>query len=155
MISPELLRRYPFFGPMDDSQLKALAMLAEVLPYGAGETVFDAQQEADALYFLLEGGVDLSFVVEDPTQPGMSREFHVSPVNPGEPFGISALLEPYRYGATIRTSVRSQVLKIQSAGLRALCELDPRMDSILMRQIAKAAFKRLQDTRAILVAARA
>ena len=29
MISPELLYRYPFFGGLDNSQVKAIAMIAQ------------------------------------------------------------------------------------------------------------------------------
>ncbi len=33
MISPELLRRYPFFGSLTDDQLKAIAMIAKEKTY--------------------------------------------------------------------------------------------------------------------------
>jgi hypothetical protein len=32
MVSPELLRRFPFFGFMNEKQLKAVAMIADEFP---------------------------------------------------------------------------------------------------------------------------
>ena len=48
MISPELLRKYPFFGSLDDSQLRELAMLAEEETYKSGEVIFQEGGPADA-----------------------------------------------------------------------------------------------------------
>ena len=36
MVSPELLRRYPFFAMLNDEQLKAIAMIAREQTYGQG-----------------------------------------------------------------------------------------------------------------------
>ncbi len=37
MISPELLRRYPFFGTLSEEQLRQIAMIAEEQTYEAGQ----------------------------------------------------------------------------------------------------------------------
>ncbi len=42
MISPELLRRYPFFGFLGDAQLKAIAMIAEESTYEKDQPIFEA-----------------------------------------------------------------------------------------------------------------
>ena len=44
MISPEMLRRYPFFADMDDTSLKAIAMITEEIPLKAGEILFHSGQ---------------------------------------------------------------------------------------------------------------
>jgi CRP/FNR family cyclic AMP-dependent transcriptional regulator len=154
MISPELVRRYPFFAGLDDAQLKAIAMIADELDYPTGATLFENDQAATALHLLLTGNVELSYVVTDRMDPGLRKEFYVSDINPGEIIGISALVEPYRYTATARVVSPSCVLKIDAAALRALCSANPQMAANLMRQIAKVAMERLHDTRVQLVAAR-
>lgn len=146
MISPELLRRYPFFSCLDDAQQKAVAMITEEISVPAGIVLFEEGQPAAALYFLLEGGVDLYFNV--PGEEGApGKEFWAGEINPGEPFGISALIEPYRLTAMARTSAPSRILKIDAAALRALCEVDHRMAYAMIRQVAKAAMERLHATR--------
>ena len=155
MVSPELLRRYPFFSPLNGDHLKAVAMLADEVWYEKDETLFEASQPASALYLLIEGCVDLHYVVRDEIHPELWKDFFISEINPGEPFGISALIEPYVYTGTVRATCASRVLKIDATGLRALCEVDTKIASLLMRQLAQAAMSRLHDTRVQLAAARA
>jgi CRP-like cAMP-binding protein len=57
MISPELLRRFPFFGFMTDSQLTAVSMIAEEINFNHGSNVFEANAPATSLYFLIDGSV--------------------------------------------------------------------------------------------------
>ena len=154
MVSPELLRRHPFFGQLANDHLNAVAMLAEEMTFQQGEAIFETGQPSDALYFLIEGCVDLHYSVVDPINTELRKDFFISEINPGEPFGISALIEPYLYTGTVRATCVSHVLKFDAAGLRALGTLDPRIDAALMRQIAKAAMSRLSDTRVQLAAAR-
>ena len=155
MVSPELLRRYPFFGFMDSAQLKAVAMIAEEMACDKGTVLIEADTAADALYLLVEGGLDLTYVVTDKELTGLSKEFYIGEINPGEITGISALIEPYIYTMTVRATSLSRVIKFEGAALRALCEVDARLAYGLMRQTAKAAMDRLHDTRIQLAAARA
>lgn len=155
MISPELLRRYPFFGFLNETQVKAVAMIAEEFELVKGETLFENERPASALYLLVEGSVELYYLVGDEGDPKLHKEFYISDINPGEVFGISALIEPYTYTSTGRVASPGRAVKIEGAGLRALCELDCEMGYGLMRQLARAALERLHDTRIQLAAARA
>ncbi|MBI5563864.1 MAG: cyclic nucleotide-binding domain-containing protein [Chloroflexi bacterium] len=155
MISPELLRRYPFFGFLSELQLEALAMLAEEVEVEQGATLFHNDQPADGLYLLVEGGVDLYYVVTDRDDPRRVKEFFISEISAGEILGISALIEPHIYTSTARASSRSEVVKIEASGLRALCEADAQLSNGLMKATARVAMERLHDTRVQLAAARA
>lgn len=155
MVSPELLRRYPFFGFLDDAQLRAVAMIAEEVVVERGETLCREGDEANALYLLMDGGVELHYIVVDERSHAVLRDFLVGHVNPGELLGISALIEPYHLTTDVRTTVVSRLLRIDAAGLRALCELDAKLAYGMMRQAAAAAMERLEATRVELVAARA
>jgi CRP/FNR family transcriptional regulator, cyclic AMP receptor protein len=153
MISPELLRRFPFFGFMNDAQLKAVAMIAEDCDYLKGEEIVKAGQPASALFFLLEGDVGYYFIVTSEHDPYYQQEYFISSMNPGEIFGISALIEPYQYTATLCAEKPSRAIKIDALALRALCEVDLMLSCGLQRAVAKAAMERLQSTRVQLVAA--
>jgi CRP-like cAMP-binding protein len=156
MISPELLRRYPFFGFLDDTQLKAVAMIAEDMRLKQGELLFEADTPASALYLIVDGRVDFLYVVADRDDLKLHKEFYLGEHGPGEIIGISALIEPYVYSTTARvTSPGCDVVRIEGAGLRALCEVDSKLAYGLMRQTAKLAMERLHDTRTLLAAARA
>lgn len=152
MISPELLRRYPFFRHLGNVQLKAIAMLSNDVTLAQGERVFEADKEAQALFFLMEGRVDLHYVITDPHNVSLHKVFYMGHINPGEPFGISALIEPYRYTATALANSSCRMIEIGASALRALCEDDNEIAAVLYLHIAKTAIARLQETRIQLIA---
>jgi len=155
MISPELLRRFPFFGFLNDTQLKAVAMLSEELEFEKDTTVFETDQPADALYVMVEGSIDLNYKVIDREDPRIVKEFFISELNPGDIFGLSALLEPFKYTMIAKVNAPSKGIRIEATGLRTLEEADARLQAGLMQAVAKAVMERLNDTRVQLAAARA
>lgn len=153
MISPEILRRYPFFGSLSDEQIKALAMIAEEKTFVKGAVIFEEGAPADAFYLLIEGGVSLYFNTNVEYKPKVIKDFLVGEINPGEVFAISALIEPFTYSTTVRADKNCQVVKFDSTALNGLIEKDPKLNIILMRKIAAAAMERLASTRVQLAAA--
>lgn len=153
MISPELLRRYPFFGFLNDETLKTIAMHTEEVTFSGGSVILQEGRTAEALYFLLEGSIDLYYTVEEAYHPESGREFRVGEVNPGEPFGISACIEPHILTATARAIKNCRVLTIEAAALLGLCQEDHEFAYNLMKQLAIAAMERLHSTRVQLAAA--
>jgi CRP/FNR family cyclic AMP-dependent transcriptional regulator len=150
MISPEILRRYPFFCCLNEDQQKAIAMVTEEMQVDAGKELFQEGQLVEALHLLMEGSVDLYYAASgDPKD-----QLLVGEINPGEPFAISAMIEPYTFTATARVAGPSRVLRIDAKALRALCEVDCRMGYLLMRQIAAMSLERLHFARVQLAAAR-
>jgi CRP/FNR family transcriptional regulator, cyclic AMP receptor protein len=140
MISPEQLRRYPFFGGLLAEELASIAMIAEEISYPAGATIFRDGDLATKLYVLISGTVDLVYHIERPD--GMETSY-VGSIVAGEPFGISALVEPYRLTASGVAHGPVQAIAIDGAGLRALCELSCHLGYTMMRQVASALSERL------------
>ena len=154
MISPELLRRFPFFNFMNDAQLKAVAMIAEEVNYEKDEVVVEAEKPAENFFFLIDGDIAYYAVVVTEHDPYYKKEYFVSDINPGEIFGISALIEPYRYTATLKADKTSHVIQINASSLRALCEVDLALSCGMNRSVARAAMERLNNTRMQLIAAK-
>jgi CRP-like cAMP-binding protein len=155
MISPELLRRFPFFNFMDDKQLKAVAMIAEEKTYDNGYDIVENNSPAAKLFFLIEGTASYYYIVTSEHDPYYKQEYFISDFNPGEIFGISALIEPYVFTASVRAEKSCRLIEIDASALRALCEVDTTLNCGLMRAVAKAAMERLQHTRVQLIAAKA
>jgi CRP-like cAMP-binding protein len=151
MISPELLRRFPFFGKFNDEQLKEIAMIAEMVSVNKDVVLFEECGPADIFYLLLEGGVELYYKAEE--QYKSNKELSVGDINPGEVLAISAMIEPYVLNASARTAQPSSFIKINAVALRELLEKEPRMGFIFMRQLNKALMERLTYTRVQLAAA--
>ncbi len=120
MVSPELLRRYPVFSQLTEKNLVSIAMIAEELEVQAGDILFDEGQPAEFLYLLESGSIDLTFKSEEEYRPVTRKNFPVGEINPGELFGISAVLEPYFYTATEHTGQKSKILKIEASGMRTM-----------------------------------
>lgn len=153
MISPELLRRYPFFGSLSDAQLKAVAMISEEVNIPANTDVVKEGQPATYLYLLLNGDMDLYFAVSEEQRPDVKREFLVGHINPEEVFGISAVINPTAYSATARTVAPSRVLKVDGEALRNLGELDSNLAYKFVFEVARSTLERLNQTRVQLAAA--
>ena len=154
MISPEVLRKYGFFGFLSAETLEKIAMFSEEVDWEDGETLFESDSEANFLYLLQAGEVELRYRVEDTIVSDKSKEFYVGHINPGEPFGLSSIVEPYTYTAACVTSQTSQGIKIDANKLLDFAKKDTEFGYGLMSAVAKAAFERLTLVSQQLVAAR-
>ena len=153
MISPEILRRYPFFSPFDEAELREIAMFADETSVEESTELFKENDEADTLYLILEGGIDLFYKSEEEYHPKKSKEFYVGSINPGEIFAFSAIIEPYKLTATARVSKTSKLVEIDAKKLRALIFANPALGFSALQQVIKMLYQRLADTRVQLAAA--
>lgn len=155
MISPEVLRRYPFFSFMSHDQLRDVAMITDEVSFERGQFLFNIDEKASYCYLLLNGAVDLHYIVVDEHDPGLRKEFVVGTINPGEVLGISAVVEPYIYMATAIAVNDSWLVRTDAVALRELCLADASLDYGIQRMMAKATRERLHATRILLAAATA
>ena len=153
MISPEIIRRYTFFTGLTAKQYRSLAMLAEKENLEIGSTIFEEGQSANKFFILVEGNVELYIKSEEFDQPSTRRDFFVGEINPGDVFGISAVLEPYTYTATAKAANTISVIEFDALSLRDLMQENCKFGFHLMHQIAKALLFRLNASRIQLAAA--
>ena len=152
MISPEILRRYPFFASLDEKQLDAIAELSQEKSYPKGTLLVKENTNANVLALLMEGDVDLIF---SGGGEGAISNALVGSIAPGEVYGVSSLIEPYRYTASARATMPVKVIEIDGLALRDLVEEDCKMGCVVMRNVAIAVLERLRYTQVELAAARA
>lgn len=145
MISPELVRRYSFFGGFAAKELKELAMAGNERNLEPGETLFSEGDRADWLYFLADGEVETLVHGE-----GETENIPISTLPAGEPVGWSAVIEPHVYTASARTTRPSKVLVFGRNDLARLLE-EPNFAALLMRKVAEVVSRRLRDTQLQLV----
>jgi CRP/FNR family cyclic AMP-dependent transcriptional regulator len=151
MVSPELLRRYPFFASLTDEQLKALAMIANEKTYPKGAIIVRENASANKLMLLLEGDVDLIF---SGSGDGAVINALVGSIAPGEILGVSSLIEPYAYICSARNTMDVKVVEIDGLAIRALMQVDSRLGCTLMSNVAAAVLERLKYTQVELAACR-
>ena len=151
MISHQLLQHYPFFGSLNDAQLRAIASVAEELLLESGQTLFFEGQPADALYILVDGCVELYYGANESDSLDFNG-FLVGGISPGEAIAISSLIEPHILTSTARASKPSRVIKINTRALLDLFKTDRRLAYVLTHKTAKIAIERLLTTRIQLAA---
>ncbi len=151
MISPELLRRYPFFAGLSEDQLRGIAMIADEISFPAKTIVFKEDTEAECFYILVSGEVELLY---SGGGEGRVVNAYVGSVAPGEVFGFSSLLEPYKMTTAARSEGPVSVIAIDACGLRAMCEVDHRLGYTLMQHLAQALAERLHGVRIQLAVAK-
>ncbi|MEW6030481.1 MAG: Crp/Fnr family transcriptional regulator [Chloroflexota bacterium] len=152
MISHAQLRQYPLFGALNAEQLKAISMVSSEKEFKKGEVVFQENTAASKLFVVVEGEVDLFY---GGGGEGAIVDAPVGSIAPGEIFGVSSLLEPYRYIDTAKAAKKTKVIEMDSSALRALCAVDHHLGHELLQQILQAALERLKYTQIELAAARA
>jgi NTE family protein len=153
MVSPEFLRFYPFFAFLSHEELRRMAMITEEIEVPSGEVIFHSGEEADALYLLVDGAVDLHYVVADEINSFRRRDYLVGTVNPGEVIGISAVVEPYQLTSTAVAAADSRLLRVDGTALLDLSEEHPDLGYGLQRMVARVALERLHATQILLAAA--
>lgn len=152
MISPELLRRFPFFGIFNDSQLKELAMISEEITVEPNTILFKKGEQAKALYVLVDGNIDLIDYLTSELDPTYCKEFLAGEMEPGSVLAISALVEPYKLTATAKATQKSRLVVIDGHELQRLANEDIALGYALMRQVAKLAIERMVASRTLLAA---
>ena len=152
MVSPELLRRYPFFASLDEKQLEALAEITQEKSYPKGASLVKENTTATCLSLLIDGDIDLIF---SGGGEGAISNALVGSIAPGEVYGVSTLIEPYRYTATAKATMPVKVIELDGLVLRAMVEKDPKLGYIMMRNVSIAVLERLRYTQVELAAARA
>jgi CRP/FNR family transcriptional regulator, cyclic AMP receptor protein len=141
MISPEVLRRYPYFAGVADESLKAVAMLAEEKCFPAGKHLFSEGDTADFLNIIVQGQVNIQYLL------GNGELRTVDTLVDGDILGWSALIEPYKYTAIGTTTKETQVVAIQAKKLRELCANDPLLGYHMTVEVAKLLAHRLESAR--------
>jgi CRP-like cAMP-binding protein len=149
MISPEQLRRYPFFAGLTPDHLRGIAMISEEASYSPDMLIFSEGEEARYLFVLVSGGVELLY---SGNNVGAIADSYVGSIVPGEVFGISSMVGPFHMTASAKSEDTVGTIKIEAAGLRAMCEVDHGLGYILMQHLAQALTQRLHEARVQLAA---
>ncbi len=141
MISPELLRRYPYFADVSEEALKEVAMISEEVSGAVGETLFKQGDPADSLCVLTDGEIDLQYEL------GSGELRTVDTLVAGDLATWSAVVEPYRCTASGTARKDCKLLAIQGAKLRELMESNHDLGYRLLLSVTKLLATRLEGAR--------
>jgi CRP-like cAMP-binding protein len=138
MLSGELLERSELFAGLTSDQIERVAALGREIEYQSGEAIVREGEASDEIYVVREGMVEV--LVSEGTIPDVSGPPQMMPIvqlGPGQTFGEMALVDRGARSATIRCVKDGTRLYVLPRGeLLALCDSDPRIGYLLMRNVA-------------------
>jgi CRP/FNR family transcriptional regulator, cyclic AMP receptor protein len=138
----------PLLRGLPAPQLAQLAAAARYVSVPAGRRLFEEGGAADRFWLIEAGLVRLDKLV-----PGQGSAV-VEDLGRGAVIGLSWLLPPYQwqYGALIQQSL--QAFEFDAAAVAVSCRADPALGYALTTRFLDVAARRLQATRACLLARR-
>ena len=132
---PAALANLPFFSRLKRSCLDELLHHASILQLHPGETVVAEGERTGALYFLLQGSLEV--IGGGSTLARLTRA--------GELFGELSYISNDPHGATVRATRPTAVLKIENSLRRALsADTLAHFESVFYRFLTELLAKRLK-----------
>jgi CRP-like cAMP-binding protein len=149
MISPEDIRRIPFFEDAPAAVVDDLVGEASLERVEANTYLLHQHDEVNFVFFLMSGRVQVLLEFH-----GMDRLFVGKIQEPGALIGWSAFRTPYRSTSTIRTEGECELLRISRAPLLRLLEEIPDFGYPFLARVAESLANRLEVSRNLLIMAR-
>jgi CRP-like cAMP-binding protein len=141
MISPEVLRRYPYFAGLSGESLRDIAMISRLRSFEAGEELFMEGASATTMMILVSGEIDIVYELGD------GSKVIADTLVAGDPLAWSSLLEPHSLTATGVAHNAGSLLEIQADELRRMCTENTDLGYVLMKEVAKTLRSRLSAMR--------
>jgi CRP-like cAMP-binding protein len=123
---------------LTSEQIEQVAALGREAEYGAGDVIVREGEASDEVYVVCQGMVEVlltkgpePFTFESP------RMKSVAELGPGQSFGEMALVDRGARSATVRClEDGTRLFAIPGHALLALCDRDPQVGFVLMRNVA-------------------
>ncbi len=142
MVDAGWLKKTELFEELEESHINLILSHSSVDSLPKGKVIFRQGDEANDLFVLIEGAVDLRVKAQD------QADFMASQIQKeGAVLGIPSLIEPFRYNVTATCLIPTKVLRIEAAHLKKKMEEDPSLGMKIMKKLAFIYFTRLNDLR--------
>jgi NADP-reducing hydrogenase subunit HndB len=143
----DLLQKVDIFKGLNQDQLKTVNKRAREKLYLYGERLFAEGENADRIWLVIDGKVDLRF---DLPGRSTSEENTVFSITAAEALGWSSFVPPFKYALSAYNATKScKVLQVKKEYLLECFEKDPRMGLMFMANLAAIAsrhFDQLQES---------
>jgi len=138
------LRNIGLFGALSDDVLTFLVGMLTVVTPEVGETIFREGDEANAMYVVLAGEVE----VTKKSRGGVDAR--VAVLGPSDWFGEMSIVDIQPRSATVRTLAPGRLMRISASDLDALYRHDVRSYAIIVLNLARELSRRLRVADGIL-----
>ena len=130
------------FKGLDADQMKKIMAIGKEVSMKKGQQIFKEGQEANGVYIVRHGSVELLTMLEK------ELELPISILRKaGDTFGTSALVPPHRYSLSARCAEDGVLLSMETAGIRKVASEDHDIGCAIMTNLAAYFLERLKETR--------
>lgn len=159
--------RFALFSDVPGDKLSEIERLCDVVEFKPRDVIFNQGEQAEALYGVLSGAVELSLLFTDKfTKTDIQYEDSVEvklevtkkpivfeTVVPGEILGWSVLVSPNQLTATAQCAELTQVFALPAVKFKAILDTDPALGYTIMAKMAQIISRRLHSLTARLIEA--
>jgi CRP-like cAMP-binding protein len=143
-LGPSDLRNFGLFGAMPHPVLQHLSESLQVSEVMPGTYIFREDDEADCMYFVLQGDVEVLKKAKS------GAEARVAVLGPGDWFGEMAVIDVQRRSASVITVSPARLITITAKDLDQLYRFDVKAYAIFVLNIARELSRRLRVADGIL-----
>jgi CRP-like cAMP-binding protein len=138
----ETLGQAELFAGLSDADCRALGELGHARGYAAGQAPFRLGDEADELFVIRRGRVELTFPLH---VMGETKETRFQSLEAGRTLAWSALVPPHRLTMSARASTEAELLVFERARLLAHLERHPAVGYAVMTNLSRVVAARLHE----------
>lgn len=143
-----LLRSSEVLAGLSEADCLRLEPLAETREVRAGVTIFELGDEADRLFIVGKGTVDLTLPLR---VMGEVKEVKLQALTVGRALAWSALVPPHRMTMSARAGSDVELVALAKTGLFGTFSEEPRIGLAIMTNLARVAGSRLLEIQALWV----
>jgi CRP-like cAMP-binding protein len=140
MVSPEMIRRYPYFSGLSIDRINVLANIAEEIESEKSQYFHQEGDDINKVYIIVEGEVSLIT-----TLPQQDKEVVINTLGTGDVFGWTSLIPPYTAGAGAKSVAKCKLIEFDAGELRDKFEGDYEFGYLMMVKIAQIIRERLDS----------
>jgi CRP/FNR family transcriptional regulator, cyclic AMP receptor protein len=133
----ETIQESELFKGVSERVLTDIANEGEELTFEAGTILFNAGEDAQHIYELIEGSVDLIMLEKHIVHLTVSRS--------GQIFGWSALVESYTRTATAKCTAHTRVIKMSRDSIEKTIERYPHEGLAILKNLTRIIAARLRN----------
>ena len=148
MSALDVLRESELLQGLDTVCLSRLEAVAVPRRLRDGEVLFQVGDEAEHLYFVASGSVDLTFPI---VALGEARDVRFQTLDASRALAWSALVPPHKATMGARARACTELLALARTDLLRIFAQDPRTGYVVMANLANVIGARLRETQALWV----
>ena len=138
-VSPEFVKKAYIFKGLKLSEIEIIASYMKKENFKKGQVVFPQYGKPNKLYFVYSGKMDVLIKIGKITERKSVLE-----LKKGDVFGEMAFIDQSPRSATVKTKTKCTLLSLSVFDYDKIVELLPRVDRVIIRNIAITISKRLR-----------